>query len=495
MFLDKALLRGSKFVEMDLRIMDEWNQIPRHSKFPIGSCVATTFGVGILVGWRVEDDIHIIRSLWKRSGPGSGVAFLRRDCIHGVVEAAVGFDVQTTYGAGRVLAYTRGGCNNLNGKYFVKLNGRLQNQVVEFHRCQILSCQGATFVPVTEHIRAAALYRLEILQYKAKLRETMLNSPTACVRNKGMWRNFSEYVDLFATSFSKAIAEDPDFDAEFDKFFSHIINLLDGKKDGDDDSQTVNSNNIVDTTIPSEPDTAESWNINDILACFFVDSKKSETPSSVNEETVLHAQAFDEAHESAMIFIRVLTRTVTVARASVPDRPRLHGAPPRGRRPGGDIKRNTTIPARKDSAASGGHDGVHVAAGPRPGDTSPASPYRRRNSHHASPDQALPVRPGHGRSRGRSVRLWTQPVQQRRPWRRPRRPRAPHGHDGPRPTQPGRHAEAPRPHDRARHHRAVARRCPEGPARHPDGHHARQAHGHDGRQRRADGPGAGPGQG
>jgi hypothetical protein len=309
---------------MDLRIMDEWNQIPRHSKFPIGSCVATTFGVGILVGWRVEDDIHIIRSLWKRSGPGSGVAFLRRDCIHGVVEAAVGFDVQTTYGAGRVLAYTRGGCNNLNGKYFVKLNGRLQNQVVEFHRCQILSCQGATFVPVTEHIRAAALYRLEILQYKAKLRETMLNSPTACVRNKGMWRNFSEYVDLFATSFSKAIAEDPDFDAEFDKFFSHIINLLDGKKDGDDDSQTVNSNNIVDTTIPSEPDTAESWNINDILACFFVDSKKSETPSSVKEETVLHAQAFDEAHESAMIFIRVLTRTVTVARASVPDRPRLH---------------------------------------------------------------------------------------------------------------------------------------------------------------------------
>lgn len=68
--LDKALLRGSKFVEMNLRIMDDWNYVPRHSKFPIGSCVATTFGVGVLVGWRVEDDMHIIRSLWKRSGPG-----------------------------------------------------------------------------------------------------------------------------------------------------------------------------------------------------------------------------------------------------------------------------------------------------------------------------------------------------------------------------------------------------------------------------------------
>jgi len=326
-FLDKAILRGSKFVEMNLRIMDDWNQIPRHSKFPIGSCVATAFGVGILVGWRVEDDIHIIRSLWKRSGPGSGIAFLRRDSIHGVVEAAVGFDVQTTYGAGRVLAYTRGGERNLDGKYYVQLNGRLKNQVMEFHRCQILSCQGATFVPVTEQIRAAALYRLEILQYKAKLRETMLNNPSTCVRNKGMWRNFSEYVDLFATSFGKAIAEDPDFDAEFDKFFSHIINLLDGKKDGDDDSQTANG--FFPATPgaesnPKEADTPENWNITDMFACFFVDSAKADKSSSVNRDTVLHAQAFDEAHASAMIFIRVLIRTVTVARASVPDRPRLH---------------------------------------------------------------------------------------------------------------------------------------------------------------------------
>lgn len=30
--LDKAILRGSKFLEMNLRIMDEWNYIPRHSK-------------------------------------------------------------------------------------------------------------------------------------------------------------------------------------------------------------------------------------------------------------------------------------------------------------------------------------------------------------------------------------------------------------------------------------------------------------------------------
>ena len=93
--LDKALLRGSKFAEMNIRIMDEWNYVPRHSKYAIGSCVATTFGVGVLVGWRVEDDMHIIRSLWNRRGPGSGIAYLRRESVHSVVEAAV---IQATNG-------------------------------------------------------------------------------------------------------------------------------------------------------------------------------------------------------------------------------------------------------------------------------------------------------------------------------------------------------------------------------------------------------------
>ena len=147
---------------------------------------------------------HIIRSLWKRSGPGSGLAYLRRDTVHSVVEAAAGFDVQTTYWAGRVVSYVQGGKRNTSGKYFVRLNGRHKGRVMEFNRCQILSCRGATFVPVTEHVRAAALYRLEVLHYKAKLREQMLNNPSkGGVRVKGTWRNFSEYVDLFANSFSK----------------------------------------------------------------------------------------------------------------------------------------------------------------------------------------------------------------------------------------------------------------------------------------------------
>ena len=331
--LDKAFLRGGKFVEMDLRIMDVWGLVPPHSKFPIGSCVATSFGIGVLVGWRVEDDCHIIRSLWKRGGPGSGTAYLRRDSIHSVVEAAVGFDVQTTFGAGNVVAYVRGGKNNTSGKYLVRMDMRCKGQVLEFDRCQIISCQGAAFAPVTEHIRAAAIFRLQILQYKAKHREQRLNSSSTFVRAKGMWRNFSEYVDLFANSFSKAIAEDPDFDSEFDKFVSHIIDMLDGKigdEDSSSDAQKGNDDNGVRKDMPAtEINTngahaAEIWNINDILGWLFVDTNKGDKSVSTDREVTRNAKAFDDAHESAQIFIRVLLRTISVAKAAVPDRPKLH---------------------------------------------------------------------------------------------------------------------------------------------------------------------------
>jgi len=337
--LDKALLRGSRFAEMTVRIMDEWNYTPRHSKFPIGSCVATTFGIGVLVGWRVEDDFHVIRALWNKSGPGTAVAYLQRDRIHRVVEAAVGFQVETRMGEGTVLAYVKGGKQNSHGKYFVKLNGngRYRGRTMEFNRYQILSCRGATFTPVTEHIRAAAQYQLEILYYKAKLRENLLNNPNKSVRDKGMWRNFSEYVDLFATSFSKAIAEDPDFDREVDKCIAILINLLDGNNDSSKNRDDVSlssecSNSIVETSEPNNrstssvsSDSASGWNIHDIFGCFLIDEKRLPSDESEKRQNFqAQTQAFEEAHDSAFVLVRVLLRTIAVARASVPNRPKLH---------------------------------------------------------------------------------------------------------------------------------------------------------------------------
>ncbi|KAL3796710.1 hypothetical protein HJC23_010010 [Cyclotella cryptica] len=333
--LDRAILRGCKFAEMNIRIMDEWNWIPRFSKYPIGSCVATTFGIGVLVGWRVEDDMHIIRSLWNRSGPGTGLAYLRRECLHSVVEAAVGFDVETKLGSGRVAAYIRGGPTNTDGKYFVHLKsrGRYQDRVVEFKRNQIISCRVAKFIPVTEHIRAAALYQLETLHYKAKVREHMLNEPSSQVRQKGTWRKFSEYVDLFAASLSKAIAEDPDFDREVDKFMTHIINVLDDNKDAEEISLTSESvSDGGNSSIQSDQlrviaahEQSQHWNMQDTFASFFaVNPKKPVKTEPDNELVQSQVQKFQEAHHSLSVILRVLLRTVAVAKASVPNRPKLH---------------------------------------------------------------------------------------------------------------------------------------------------------------------------
>ena len=322
---------------MNLRIMDEWNYFPCHSKFPIGSCVATTFGLGVLVGWRVEDDMHIIRSLWNRSGPGSAVAYFRRNSIHSVVQAAIGFDVETTYGSGKVVGYVKGGKQNITGKYHIRMDhetrfkGRTltRNRVVEFSRFQILSCRGAIFVPVTEHIRAAALYQLELLHYKARLREQALNIGGA--REKGTWRNFSEYVDLFVISLSKDIDEEPEFDREYNKFISHVIAFLEGEEGSADSnsSSTEQFNTNVDSSVMSDravPELEVTWSLQDIFKCIWTEDAKNFSTFAEEKEILSQIQAFEEAHDSAMIFIRVLMRTTAVARASVSNRPKLNMA-------------------------------------------------------------------------------------------------------------------------------------------------------------------------
>lgn len=121
--LDKSFLRNGKFAQLTFRVMDEWSDryMPKHSKLPLGCCVATSFGLGVLVGWRVEDDCHVVRSLWQRRGSGSACAYLQRDAIHCTVEAAVGFDVDTTLGHGEVKAYVNGGKDFKSGTFLVEM--------------------------------------------------------------------------------------------------------------------------------------------------------------------------------------------------------------------------------------------------------------------------------------------------------------------------------------------------------------------------------------
>ena len=112
--------------------------------------------------------------------------------------------------------------------------------------------------------------------------------------------------------------------------------LLDGdeKKDSDETSlaetdDTTKSPPSPQETVAEEAEpepTSNWWNWNDLMkAAFCVEPKKKEVKNvTENEDVLRQAKAFEEAHQSAEILIRVLLRTLTVARASVPDRPKLH---------------------------------------------------------------------------------------------------------------------------------------------------------------------------
>ena len=251
--LDKSFLRNGEFAELTFRVMDSWlddRYMPAHSKAPVGSCVATMFGLGVLVGWRVEDDCHLVRSLWQRRGPGASCAYLNRDAIHCVMEASVGFHVQTKFGAGLIVAYVDSGGQRFDkGRFLVSIQeeGRQHcGQVVELYRPDILECPGAQFIPVIEHIREAAHFQIQVDNYQAALREQQLRRidrgqgiggdgsehtededdedgdmiPTT---SQTFWQTGSAWAEILWNSFLKAVEED-----EGDAVDSWLNDLIQG---------------------------------------------------------------------------------------------------------------------------------------------------------------------------------------------------------------------------------------------------------------------------
>ena len=138
---------------------------------------------------------------------------------------------------------------------------------------------------------------------------------------------------LIIFSLSKAIAEDPEFDQEVDKFINHIISVLDDHKDADEVSvtrgslskgeSTVDADQISVATEQSQQNT--DWNIQDVFASFFaVEHKKPVQPETDHQLVLTQVEKFRGAHHSVSIILRVLLRTVAIAKATVPDRPKLH---------------------------------------------------------------------------------------------------------------------------------------------------------------------------
>jgi hypothetical protein len=333
--------------------------MPRHSKFPIGACVATSYGLGVLVGWRVEDDVHVIGSLWQHRGAGMAYAYLNRDAIHGVIEASVGFDVETNLGRGTVVAYVHPGKDFRGGRFFVHIKeGRSKDQVLEFARSNILSCLGAKYLPVIELLREAAQYQLLVDRYKAALRRQNADDEDQLSEEEKFWRTCSKGLEILWTSFLKAVEEDKEFDQGLGKFVNEIIRFLEGLDDtGTDEKPSQESAEPVDKQMssvatqvnefedgqqlvgstvasrdvsPNVEKTPGFWFMNDWFGGIFQDSQ-SATPSVITSEVSSHVSYIDEVEaaksdeyfKQAFAIVRSLMRTVSMARASCAKEPNL----------------------------------------------------------------------------------------------------------------------------------------------------------------------------
>lgn len=341
--LDRCFLRNGEFSELTFRVKDGWKDryMPRHSKVPIGSCVSTSFGLGVLVGWRVEDDCHVVRCLWQRRGDGSAHAYMNRNAIHGTIEAAVGFEVGTANGDGIVIACVQGGRTFESPRFMVALSeeGRHKGQVVEVNRKDIMHCHGAQFIPVIEHIREAALFQLQVDIYRAALREQRLDGSSLVYKDEDeedpVWDSWHGCLDTLWKSFLRAVDENKEFDEGLNEFVSEIIDFLEGLegKEGGKENENVDvvqkndvsSKDSDESTVerPSDRQDSGFWFINEVLGGVFQQQEEQEielvysnrkVDGDLDKDTVpddIRKRYYDRA----FVILKVLMKTVSIARA------------------------------------------------------------------------------------------------------------------------------------------------------------------------------------
>ena len=344
--IDKSFLKNGRFAQMYIRIPDDPSQMPRHSCFPIGSCVATSFGIGVVAGWRVEDDVYIIRALWKKRGSGSAYAYMQKNAIHGIIEAGIGFKVRTKRGKGKVLAYVNGGKDQLQGRFFVLFeeSGHQKGHVLELNRSDILSCPSAKYIPVIEQIRAAAHYQIQLDSYKAAVQGWDVDFMKPL--------QWSKEIEILSNSFIAAVEENPNFDHELNNLTSSLISFLEdldiGNKkketnDSIDDNKLENDatlKNIEHHTIVENeknnknprakfdrPFQSAVWTepgllfFNDLFGGIFkendVHESKNKPELTNSSESSIESEEERNNYERAYAFIKTLRRTLAIAQANI----------------------------------------------------------------------------------------------------------------------------------------------------------------------------------
>jgi hypothetical protein len=258
---------------------------------------------------------------------------LNRDAIHGCIEAASGFYVDTNYGHGVVLACVNGGRTYENVKYFVAIKdeGPHNGHVLEMGRHDIRSCHGAQFIPVIEHIKEAAKFQLQVDNYKAAARAEKLEADPAQEEKTSVWHTWSDCLDILWDSFLQAVDEDSDFDKGVNEFMSDIILFLDrlGKENNESESIEKEASigvDIKETTNQNDVEEPGLWVMDDLLGGIFTtqQSEGNNNGNPVDSNTLrldgdekYATGRFEAKHYNrAYAVLRVLMKTVTNARAA-----------------------------------------------------------------------------------------------------------------------------------------------------------------------------------
>jgi len=105
---------------------------------PLGSCVETRYGYGVVLDYRQSDGIHKV-SLWRRRGPGSGVAWLTSESFKRQLPAIPGFPVEMDEMTGEVTA--------INGD---TLTVQLPDEEVVYWKIDKVRCPVASVMPLVD---------------------------------------------------------------------------------------------------------------------------------------------------------------------------------------------------------------------------------------------------------------------------------------------------------------------------------------------------------
>ena len=280
--------------------------------------------------------------MWQKRGNGSSHAYLNRNSLHGILEAAIGFKVNTSFGPGKIVAYVNAGNKFLDGQFVVKLKHddvlkRVDQELKYMQRNEINDCTSAKFIPVLEQLKEAAKYKMQVDTYETAKFQMMLEDKNLLLDKT--WRMFSEGFELFLTSFIKAAEENEDFDVEINNFLSEIINFLedfelDGAKHRLKQTlmtppkfQTKTQNNELDINMKEDDDDAPGlWFIHEL---FNENRSKEELQESNNKrQRIDTTKSLDsgwsgDSYKKVYAVLKMLMRTISIAKAGCINRSNL----------------------------------------------------------------------------------------------------------------------------------------------------------------------------